>query len=290
MADENVRHAERNFVTSNDYSSYCRYVTELRRHLATPHFETTMLGIQGAAHGWVPAATHLLAPWNTTRIPRFWSPSLQAADPCLPSRGILGWIIGAIFDYLPALSPRRCTCGGEARGHAPNCEIVIGTGDVSEELHGMLQQWFDGNSTPNLLDQYLEHRPAGVYGFLMEDEYTLTDLMNTLNVRLGWHYVVTAAMNNNVLNFYLQDWGPARLAPAHPWSSFEFHLNSHDQCEIQLAVRTSATVVNTSQLYTGTGAALSAEIAQRISDIPTLLSEYSVWLPGPYPLQQIIPG
>lgn len=154
----------------------------------------------------------------------------------------------------------------------------------------MLQQWFDGNSTPNLLDQYLEHRPAGVYGFLMEDEYTLTDLMNTLNVRLGWHYVVTAAMNNNVLNFYLQDWGPARLAPAHPWSSFEFHLNSHDQCEIQLAVRTSATVVNTSQLYTGTGAALSAEIAQRISDIPTLLSEYSVWLPGPYPLQQIIPG
>jgi hypothetical protein len=305
--DERLRRIERDWqAQGGGVSDYCRYVNELRRAATLPSADL----FAGEAFGSFPAAIHLFAPQQLSDFPRKWldesfagwnaglpgnledsynESRKELAKVCLPSTGILAHILHCIQPYLVRVSPRRCTCGGYERGHSPDCEINIGTGDPAEDLYDVLREWTSdlrGPSRTNLLDMFLEGGAEAVYQGLANDEYDLYQVINIINQRL--HPVLHLAMN------YSEDaiWDmPKALHPR-----FTFLLNIIDATSAKPVAGFRATVseknechiVWDTQLRTFTSPAghshrtvwavnLATALIEAIRDIPLLIHNYPVW-------------
>lgn len=307
MADSRLSQLRRSFIEQNSYENYCRYAVALQRATTLPPLSPWV----GIVRGWVPAAIHLFAPWDFRQVPKYWAQTHDRINDelCMPSSGILGTVLYSFFANLRAMSPRRCTCGGEERRHAPNCEIIIGTGDFTEDFYDVMHEWFSrGHRT--LLNRFLTEGMFDIHDALAaDDDYNIQALFNVINVRLGWNFTVSqgvepqAALDQKNLpgpppdatfEFVIQDWGPTRDirtgAPGgvhsllrqdnKPLSSFGFRLTTSHNCEIWWNVRREAcdeTWLSQYGRFDRTGMNMSVQVAKNISSIPELLESYRVW-------------
>jgi hypothetical protein len=304
MSDIRLRAAERQFRISGTFEDYCHYMAELRRSAQLPVITPT----SGSVQGWFPAAVHALAPYILTDVPEHWqggagAPTLsldalktekidvirritkdrqETAALCLPPRGILSHILIVIQSYLPPFNPLRCTCGGESRGHSPDCEVNVGTGSIVEGYYQAMTEWCNETYGYSLLDEFLAGGPEAVYQTLAEGEFELPELFTRIfNQRLHWNYQIYLGWQpldekRAVFSFRLSDFGPMPngLNPGIARSMISLEISTDNHCKLSWEVKESA-LENPGW---GQRDQMSYSLAQRISHIPMLIEEYPVWV------------
>lgn len=294
--DERLRKAERDLAQGGGVVDYCKYVNELRRAATLPPNLPA-----GEAFGNFPSAVHLFAPARPRDFPRMWldeafagwnmgphADQIKLRDEraelfklCMPPIGIISNILQLLQLYLITTSPRRCTCGGYERGHSPDCEINVGTGDPSEDLYDVIREWtgdFRGVSTETLLDMFLGGGAEAVYWGLTQGEYDLYQVVALINRRL--HPVLHLALSytDGVFSFLLTVMHPAQVN--NPIAGFKATVSHKNQCHIiwdsELSTPSYADwSAPTHQL--ASAANLSYQLLEVVRSIPMLIAQYPVW-------------
>ena len=299
--DERLRKIERDWLAQGGgVGDYCKYVNELRRASEVPPSDLHA----GEAFGRFPAAIHLFAPRRLSDFPRKWLDQAFAGwnvglsgdkqdrfndnrkalvKTCLPPSGIISHILQAIQPHLIGLSPRRCTCGGYERGHSPDCEISVGTGDPAEDLYDVIREWTSDLRHPrdaNLLDMFLDGGVEAVHQGLTQDEYDLYQVIYIINHRLQTilHLGMDYTDGNFTFLLNVVDASPAPIA------GFKVTVSDKNECYMawstQLRPRSRAYSDEARPggfWQTASAERLARDLITAIGDIPGLIQEYPVW-------------
>lgn len=282
MSDSRLRLAEREYYSNLDNDSFCKYVAELKRSYGRIDTDKQ----RGRVTGELPAIIHLLANnrmrgWPAEMKPDYTAMAegvpyreihkvidqdVEKAKLCLPPSGIIPYVLSVFAAPLRRLGEQAlyCSCGGEDRGHAPNCVYEMGSGHIVEDYYEQIQAWVSPHSDFNLLDEYLRYGNEGLVDSFDGDN-SIYDIFEHLNAALGTDF--HAAMVRDVPKF---DYFKLSLAD-HSTDSVVTIVIENNTCVLGWSVPEIVVPENYGSGY------LSNQFSAAIKDIPSILHDYPVW-------------
>jgi hypothetical protein len=194
----------------------------------------------------------------------------------LVPEGIIAQFLELFKDYAAIIGQRelRCTCGGEERGHSPDCEFVVGRGDIVEDYYYTLNNWIEGYYHFNLFNQYINWGLESVFEELTEGEVTIFDIVSWINRTADMDIRLDITYENNILIFDLQNTfmyeDPEPIAFP-PRDRFKCVIREGN-CSMAWCVTDPAPVITYNAelaLYLG--------IKNKIAEIPLRIAEFPFW-------------